>query len=96
MDPQLSRGPPNQVDAVRYGTFMRSDHAAFWYHRKSDFDTINAVLLSDLGPWRGYQRQCYHSECDDMRQLTFDNLDFMRTAVDAVTQSTYQFTSGMY
>lgn len=50
MDPALSRGNPSTFDAIRFGTFMRSDHAAFWYHKRSDYpDTLNAVLLCDLG-----------------------------------------------
>lgn len=73
----------------RYGTFLRSDHAAFWY---ADYVTLNAILINDMGPWRGYQEQCYHRECDDTSQLTAENLSFMKTAVDAIVGAVYSLT----
>lgn len=79
---------------VRAGFFMRSDHAAFWYHRQQSYETLNAILLCDMGPERGYQTKCYHMECDDdSLQLNEDNLNFMKTALDAIVSSVHHFAS---
>jgi Zn-dependent M28 family amino/carboxypeptidase len=93
LDPALPKDHPSPVDNVRYGTFMRSDHAAFWYPKKEDYpETLNAILLTDLGPWRSYQRKCYHSECDDSSQLNAENRGFMKAAVDAMVRSVYNLS----
>ncbi|RWS04742.1 uncharacterized protein B4U79_02535, partial [Dinothrombium tinctorium] len=69
----------------RYGTFTRSDHASFWYHKNANYpSTLNAVLLTDMGPWRGELRRCYHSYCDDTKQLTANNLNFLKQTVDTL------------
>lgn len=47
------------------------------YPRVRNFDrTLNAVLLTDLGPWRSETKACYHRSCDDEKQLTKTNLEF--------------------
>ena len=49
-DPLLPSGPPTSSDLYRFGTFTRSDHASFWYHKHPTFkQTLNAVLLTDMG-----------------------------------------------
>lgn len=49
-DPLLPSGPPTAADLFRFGTFTRSDHASFWYHKHPNFKkTLNAVLLTDMG-----------------------------------------------
>ena len=45
---------------------LRSDHSHFWIINNKDyFSSLPAILLSDVGPYRGYMRQCYHAECDN-------------------------------
>lgn len=46
--------------------------------------SLNAILLTDLGPWRNSYRHCYHSACDDKRFLTDSNLAFMQQVVDSL------------
>lgn len=94
MNPSLPESSPTPFDMVRAGFFMRSDHAAFWYHRHHSYETLNAILLCDMGPERGYQTKCYHMECDDdSLQLNQDNLNFMKTALDAIVSSVHHFAS---
>ena len=48
---------------------LRSDHSQFWIVNNVDyFASLPAILLSDLGPYRGYMRQCYHGKCDVYRE----------------------------
>ncbi|RWS29190.1 hypothetical protein B4U80_12742, partial [Leptotrombidium deliense] len=77
----------------RYSTFMRSDHASFWISEKwnKNYKTLPAVLLHDFGPWRGNARNCYHRPCDNMVQLTDQNLHFLAKITNAVVQSTLKF-----
>ncbi|RWS05824.1 uncharacterized protein B4U79_10838, partial [Dinothrombium tinctorium] len=73
-----------------YTTFVRSDHASFWQSARKHphVETLPAVLLCDLGPWRGYQRKCYHQPCDNKVQLTDKNFQFMAKIINAVVKST--------
>ncbi|RWS18004.1 uncharacterized protein B4U79_12004, partial [Dinothrombium tinctorium] len=75
-----------------YTTFFRSDHASFWssakYHKH--IATLPTVLISDLGPWRGYQRKCYHKPCDNTIQLTEVNLNFMAHAIDSIVKAIFK------
>lgn len=49
-DPKLPAGPPSSAELYRFGTFTRSDHASFWYHKHANYkETLNAVLLTDMG-----------------------------------------------
>jgi hypothetical protein len=49
-DPMLPSSPPSGSELLRFGTFTRSDHASFWYHKHPNFkQTLNAVLLTDMG-----------------------------------------------
>ncbi|RWR99861.1 hypothetical protein B4U79_11772, partial [Dinothrombium tinctorium] len=85
LDSPLPATTPTAEQLEKYGTFTRSDHAAFWYHKNENYSsTLNAILLTDLAPWRGLQGRCYHRYCDDTRQLTPKNLNFMKQTVDAL------------
>lgn len=65
--------------------FYRSDHASFWFPKNHDYKKpLRAMLLTDMGPWRGEMTNCYHSPCDDKRWLTEDNLNFVKTSIDAI------------
>ncbi|RWS29321.1 uncharacterized protein B4U80_11618 [Leptotrombidium deliense] len=76
---------PSPNDLYRYGTFTRSDHASFWYHDVHSYaDTLRAVLLTDMGPWRGVNMRCYHNWCDDKRRLTKQNLDFLKHTIQVM------------
>lgn len=49
-EPNLPSTAPSANDLYRYGTYTRSDHASFWYHKHPTFkSTLNAVLLTDMG-----------------------------------------------
>lgn len=76
MDPRLPLSFKNSAHDL--GTFIRSDHANFWYPKSKEFEgqSLRAVLLTDLGPWRAETKVCYHKSCDDAKQLTKTNLEF--------------------
>lgn len=49
-DPPLPSSSPSANELFRYGTFTRSDHASFWYHKHPSYPhTLNAILLTDMG-----------------------------------------------
>lgn len=75
MDPRLPYKVTGKYNDL--GTFIRSDHANFWFPKNYD-KSLNAVLLTDLGPWRSESKVCYHRSCDDAKQLTASNLEFFR------------------
>lgn len=56
--------PPMEVLADHLN-FLRSDHSRFWYMNDSAVPfTLNAVLMTDTGPYRGNMKNCYHAVCD--------------------------------
>jgi hypothetical protein len=89
---------PNAEERYEWKDFFRSDHASFWFppltsptvrrapNRTSaaNHASLNAILLTDLGPWRRSYSKCYHSPCDDQHLLTDGNLSFMQQVVDAL------------
>lgn len=89
---------PNSNERYEWKDFFRSDHASFWFppmtsmtvRRSSNrthlfgHSSLNAILLTDLGPWRKSYSKCYHSVCDDEHLLTDDNLAFMQQVTDAL------------
>jgi len=87
-DPILPGGEPSPSDLYRYGTFTRSDHASFWYHKHPSFkNTLNAILLTDMGVWRGERgSKCYHNWCDDTSLLTERNLKFLKNTIDSLSR----------
>ena len=55
---------------------LRSDHSQFWIiNNKNFFSSLPAILLSDLGPYRGYMRDCYHAPCDNFN-ITSKNINW--------------------
>jgi hypothetical protein len=49
-DPVLPSTEPSASDLYRFGTFTRSDHASFWYHKHPSYKkSLNAILLTDMG-----------------------------------------------
>lgn len=99
MRPELPQARmPNATERYEWKDFFRSDHASFWFppltssavrrapNRTSaaNHASLNAILLTDLGPWRRSYMKCYHSACDDSHFLTDGNLAFMQQVVDAL------------
>lgn len=74
--------------------FLNSDHATFWYHNSSKFfpETLNAVLLTDTGPFRGQMKKCYHSKCDDLTVMSPEKLHFAKKTADALTATLVELT----
>lgn len=88
-DPSIPRDPL-LLSTVRYRAFFNSDQASFWTHRSTDYsEYLSAVLITDMGAWRGNMRACYHEFCDDKRLLTPENLDFMKKITDATADAVY-------
>lgn len=49
-DPPLPSTSPSANELYRYGTFTRSDHASFWYHKLVNYPkSLKAILLTDMG-----------------------------------------------
>lgn len=99
MRPELPQSRlPNSEERFYWKDFFRSDHASFWFPplistavRRAPNRTptvghssLNAILLTDLGPWRRSYQKCYHSACDDEHLLTDGNLAFMQQVVDTL------------
>lgn len=49
-------------------TFLRSDHATFWYHGQSNIPSLKAILISDLGN-NQHLNQLVHSPDKNIVQL---------------------------
>ena len=64
--------------------FHRSDHASFWMKHEGVNKPLPAMLVSDLGPWRGKMAECYHQPCDNQQWLTEDNLNFIKKIIDSM------------
>lgn len=89
---------PSAEERYEWKDFFRSDHASFWFPpltsiavrrspnrtSASNHASLNAILLTDLGPWRKSYQRCYHSACDDEHLLTDGNLAFMQTVTDSL------------
>jgi hypothetical protein len=99
MRPELPQSRmPNAEERFLWKEFFRSDHASFWFppltstavrrapNRTSaaNHASLNAILLTDLGPWRRSYLKCYHAPCDDEHLLTDGNLSFMQQVVDTL------------
>ncbi|KAI2797863.1 hypothetical protein BLOT_014714 [Blomia tropicalis] len=85
----------NNDNLQRHVNMLRSDHLHFWYHNHSTYEhSLEAVLLTDTGPFRGYMRYCYHKMCDDTRFLTVDNVHFVKKTVDVLLQVILQIADG--
>ncbi|KAF8784609.1 Aminopeptidase YwaD like protein [Argiope bruennichi] len=86
---------PDPSVIQKHLNFLRSDHATFWYHNSSSHfpDSLNAVLLTDTGPFRGKMKECYHSKCDDLTVITPEKLQFAKKTADALTATLVELTS---
>jgi len=51
---------------------------------------IHCIILIQ-GPWRGVERECYHSLCDDYRIVTPQNLNFLKKVADTLFESALNF-----
>lgn len=107
MRPELPQGRnPNSEERYEWKDFFRSDHASFWFPslisnavfrapseqpRVSGRPSLNAILLTDLGPWRKSYAKCYHSACDDQHLLTEGNLAFMQNVIDTLVLTLVRF-----
>jgi hypothetical protein len=97
MDPLLPR-LGSQMDVKygkysKYNTFVRSDHASFWYPTERDI-TFNAILITDLGPWRKNMKFNYHKSSDDTRIINQNNLLFLKNTVDSITSTILELANG--
>ncbi|XP_025100943.1 uncharacterized protein LOC112568086 [Pomacea canaliculata] len=65
-----------------FSDFFRSDHSSFWT------EGYRAVFLTDTANFRGYMRQCYHYQCDNLTYVTDTNIGFIaktaRTLISVV------------
>ncbi|XP_042896988.1 uncharacterized protein [Parasteatoda tepidariorum] len=79
----------------KHVNFLTSDHATFWYHNSSSHfpESLNAVLLTDTGPFRGQMKKCYHSKCDDLTVISPEKLQFAKKTADALTATLVELTS---
>lgn len=99
---------PNSEERYEWKDFFRSDHASFWFPpltstavRRSPNRTstaghmsLNAILLTDLGPWRKSYQRCYHAACDDEHLLSDDNLAFMQQVTDSLVLTLLRVAQG--
>ncbi|RWS03986.1 uncharacterized protein B4U79_08430 [Dinothrombium tinctorium] len=86
-DPEIPATNMSAEILHKYRTFLRSDHSSFWFHRNFNYNyPLSAILLTDMGPWRGIQRMCYHDWCDDTKQLTDENLAFIKNTIDTIIE----------
>merc|ERR1719193_1417297 len=80
--------PPPVQELAKFGEFIRSDHARFWYSvEKGYISSLRSVLLTDTGPYRGAMRECYHNVCDTAengQKKHFANYDFFAKTVQLV------------
>ncbi|KAF7494186.1 Leupeptin-inactivating enzyme 1 [Sarcoptes scabiei] len=77
-----------------YSTFLRSDHSSFWYPHSFKNETINAILLTDLGPWRRKVANKYHSSADNRKLLSRSNLLFLKNAIDSLMRTILHIGDG--
>ncbi|XP_063885266.1 LOW QUALITY PROTEIN: uncharacterized protein LOC135113698 [Scylla paramamosain] len=84
------------VDYIYYHlNFLRSDHLRFWYLNDSAVPfTIPAVLVTDMGPYRGRMRECYHSHCDGPMDSGVVDLGFLTKVTQAVVWTVADLTKG--
>lgn len=84
---QRMSSPWNNISVIAdHLNLLRSDHSQFWIiNNKEYFSSLPAILLSDLGPYRGYMRECYHSQCDTFNMTdTNINWDFYTHTVQSL------------
>jgi len=70
-----------------FKTFLRSDHSSFWYPHSFKDQSIPAILLTDLGPWRSKVARRYHTKADNMDLLNKKNLLFLQNSIDSLMKT---------
>lgn len=61
----LGKELPDVESLADHLNFLRSDHSRFWYMNDTAItSSLNAILMTDTGPYRGKMRDCYHTVCD--------------------------------
>ena len=88
----LIPGRPSTWDQIYQNAvhdFLRSDHSRFWNAEPS----LPAVFLTDSANFRGYMQHCYHEDCDDIRHLTPDMLEFLGQTVDSLVEVATNMTN---
>lgn len=95
MDPPIPKifSDMTRKQIKRFKLFFRSDHFSFWYPTGND--TINAVLLADLGVYRNRTKNTYHSERDNKSLLTEENLAFLKNGIDSLLQTLIDIGEGI-
>lgn len=82
--------PPMEVLSDHLN-FLRSDHSRFWYMNDTSVPfTLNAVLMTDTGPYRGNMRNCYHAVCDGPEVSLYSNprsLKFLSKVTQVLTDT---------
>ena len=89
----LSATMPDIMDLTEHIHFLRSDHARFWYSNETDYQmSLQSVLFTDTGPYRGVMAKCYHRDCDSVRlekSTKFASYEFLamttQTVIDTIT-----------
>ncbi|KAJ7381121.1 hypothetical protein OS493_004719 [Desmophyllum pertusum] len=69
--------------------FFRSDHYRFWNADPS----LPAVFLTDSANFRGFMKQCYHRECDDISHVTPEMMTFLGRTTDSVVEVASNMTN---
>lgn len=95
--PKLGRQLTNSLENRKlkpYQTFLRSDHSSFWYPHSLKNHTINAILLTDLGPWRRKVATKYHSVADNAKLLNKANLMFLKNSIDSLMKTILEMSDG--
>ncbi|XP_063610443.1 uncharacterized protein LOC134784332 [Penaeus indicus] len=81
---ELGAEMPNATILKNHFDFIRSDHVRFWYlNDTNDSPSMPAVLITDMGPYRGRMRQCYHLACDDA-ETGFSNVGLVTKVTQAL------------
>ena len=70
--------PDSFPDAVH--NFLRSDHVPFWNNKPS----MSAIFLSDTADHRSYMKSCYHEDCDNIKRVTSEMLQFLQKTSDSI------------
>ncbi|KAI2811315.1 hypothetical protein BLOT_002489 [Blomia tropicalis] len=84
----------NNKKLTPYKTFLRSDHSSFWYPHSIKDQSIPAILLTDLGPWRRRVAHRYHSSADNDKLLTKQNLLFLKNSIDSLLKTIIDMGDG--
>ena len=76
-------GQPDNLSPFLYyalGDFLRSDHVPFW----NSYPSMSAIFLSDTADHRSYMKSCYHEDCDNIKRVTSEMLQFLQKTSDSI------------